>query len=311
MRRWSLCIGALLLVVGCAVTPKVQVEPQQTPIAGHSDFYRIATWNVRNLFDDIDDSYQDETPNSDQYKQKVGEVAQVIETLEADFIALQEIENLEALQRVNALLPVPYPQVGLLEGNDQIRGIDVAFLSRIPVTAVRSHARENLPKQPGDKRNHRFSRDCLEVHLASEPPVVLLINHLKSARNDSKKSASKRRAQSEGVVRIASELEHPLAVVALGDFNDVPDSWATEPLFAHFTDPLSGLPHETRITHRYKKGGSALDHILLDPEAVSVAGPARIWPDVALQTSDHNPVSIELKLKVGGETPEEVWDQER
>jgi endonuclease/exonuclease/phosphatase family metal-dependent hydrolase len=308
MKRWISCLFVVLLV-GCAKTPDVQAQVRQTPVSGEEAYYRLATWNVRNLFDATDDPYKDETPTAEEYRTKLGELAQVLETVQADFIALQEVENLDSLSQLNSQLSHPYPQIGLLEGNDQIRGIDVAFLSRLPVKSVRTHTDKRLSPPPGGDRSHGFSRDCLEVQLDTEPPVTLLINHLKSGRGDSKKSAGKRRAQAQGVLEIAQELPESAAVFVLGDLNDRPDSWALEPLFAHFKDPFSGLPAETRITHRYRKGGSQLDHILLDPEAAVMASSARIWPEVARQTSDHNPVSVELLLKAGGPVPKKVWSE--
>jgi endonuclease/exonuclease/phosphatase family metal-dependent hydrolase len=302
----------LTLLVGCAQAPEVRAQVRQTPISGDQAHYRLATWNVRNLFDPIDDYYNDEKPTQQEYEEKIERLASVLETVEADFIALQEVENLKSLTLLNEELSHPYPQVGLVEGNDQMRGIDVAFLSRLPVREVRSHTELRLPKQPQDKRNHHFSRDCLEVHLDTEPPVVLLINHFKSARGNSKKSASKRRAQAEGVVEIAAQANAQYAkcaVFVMGDFNDRPDSWALQPLFQEFTDPFSGLPAETRVTHRYRKGGSQLDHILLDPEANAIGSSARIWPEVARRVSDHNPVSMELLLKTRESVPQKVWSE--
>jgi endonuclease/exonuclease/phosphatase family metal-dependent hydrolase len=284
-----------------------------TRVANPSElaYFRLASWNVRNLFDDVDDPYYDETPNTQEYQAKLRELVVVIDEVEADFLALQEVENLASLSAANSLLRNPYPQVGLIEGNDQMRGIDVAFLSRLPVKEVISHADFNLPAQAGEQRTHRFSRDCLEVRLDTEPSVVVLINHFKSARGDAKKSAQKRRAQAEGVVRIASTIEPEEAVFIVGDLNGRPDEWALEPLFQQFQDPFAGLPPETRITHRYKKGGSALDHILLDPEAAKISSNARIWSDIARETSDHNPVSVELSLGKAMQAPAKVWAEGR
>lgn len=285
--------------------------PTEAVTPSERAYFRLASWNVRNLFDDIDDPYYDETPNTQEYQAKLRELVAVVEEVEADFIALQEVENLASLSEMNSLLKNPYPQVGLIEGNDQMRGIDVAFLSRLPVREVISHAALDLPVQAGEQRTHRFSRDCLEVRLDTEPSVVVLINHFKSARGDAKKSAQKRRAQAEGVVQIASALAPEEAVFIVGDLNGRQDEWALEPLFQLFQDPFAGLPQETRITHRYKKGGSALDHILLDPEAAELSSNARIWSDVARETSDHNPVSVELSLGKVVPAPAKVWAEGR
>ena len=312
MRRLLLLI-LLVLAAGCAPvdTARAQSPEKPTAAANSSDYFRLASWNVRNLFDDVDDPYYDETPTTREYQAKLRELVAVVDMVEADFIALQEVENLASLSEMNSLLKDPYPQVGLVEGNDQMRGIDVAFLSRLPVKEVISHAALDLPVQAGEQRTHRFSRDCLEVRLDTEPSVVVLINHFKSARGDAKKSAQKRRAQAEGGVQIASTIAPQEAVFIVGDLNGRQDEWALEPLFQQFQDPFAGLPPETRITHRYKKGGSALDHILLDPEAAKLSSNARIWSDVARETSDHNPVSVELSLDKVVPAPAKVWAEGR
>lgn len=309
--RLIILLLSLAFLTGCqsfsveaAGSPQPPLPPK---IEGPQQHRRLATWNVRNLFDDVNDPYKDETPNSEQYASKLDELARVLDQVDADFIALQEVENLESLNRLNSRLAKPYPQIGLLEGNDQIRGIDVAFMSRLEIDDVRSHAQLDLPKQE-DGRNHHFSRDCLEVRLQTDPPVIVLVNHFKSGRGDSKSSAVKRRAQAEGVVQIATATDSPgTALFVMGDLNDTPDSWALEPLMKAFVDPFDGLPPEVRITHRYKKGGSALDHILLDDDARRIAESARVWSELARQTSDHNPVTIEVKVKAAETAAEKVW----
>ncbi|MCA9780713.1 MAG: endonuclease/exonuclease/phosphatase family protein [Candidatus Eremiobacteraeota bacterium] len=305
----------LLVLSGCTPREVAQAQtPESTVVAGapaDSSYYRLASWNVRNLFDDVDDPYRDETPSTEEYQSKLRELAKVIGEVDADFIALQEVENLASLSEVNSLLGNPYPQVGLLEGNDQIRGIDVAFLSRLPVKEVVSHASLDLPLQDGDPQVHHFSRDCLEVRLDTEPSVVVLVNHFKSARGDSKKSARKRRAQAEGVLQVAEAIPSEEALFVVGDLNGRQDEWSLEPLFQRFQDPFAGLPPETRITHRYRHGGSALDHILLDPEAAQIASNARIWSEIAKDTSDHNPVSVELLISPAKEAAKRVWAESR
>lgn len=268
---------------------------------------------MRNLFDAVDHRYQDDVLTPDQLRKKLAETKAVLEALDGDFVALQEVENIEVLQELNQGLDRPYPQLGLIEGNDQMRGIDVAFLSRLPVKAVRSHREHDLPDLEGISARHPFSRDCLEVELDCQPPLLLLVNHLKSQKGkEIKKSATKRRAQSEGVVEIAQELmalQPEAGVVVLGDLNDRPDSWAVEPLFQAFHDPFEGLSREQRITHRYRKDGSALDHILLSPRAREVASLPRVWQGLARDTSDHDPVSLHFLVKFNPQVEARIWTE--
>ena len=309
--RLLFCLAFVLTLGGCVL--EEPPGPAPTPVSVNAeDTYRIASWNVRNLFDDVDDAYKDEVPTPKEYEQKLMELSEVLNTLEADFVALQEVENLRSLEELNKRLERPYPQLGLIEGNDQIRGIDVCFLSRLPVKKVFSHKSHRLPLVSGSSKQHGFSRDCLEVQLATQPPVTVLVNHFKSARGDAKKSANKRRAQSAGVVEIAQEVDTPgRAILIVGDLNGPGESWALEPLFQNYTDAFSLVPKAERITHRFRGGGSALDHILLDSEAEQIIGERKIWEGVANHTSDHNPVTAEFRLRAAdsGSVPVKTWSE--
>lgn len=321
--RWRLVLSALLSLVplfGCErLLPTERGAPSgvaRTVDSGRrlegGDF-RLASWNVRNFFDPVDDSNQDEVPTPNEFQTKLSELGAVLNSLDADFVALQEVENLSCLQALNDSLEAPYPQLGLLEGNDKQRGIDVAFLSRLPVEEVVSHAQATLPRHPDVSKNYRFSRDCLEVKLDTEPPVTILINHLKSSRSDAKGSAAKRLVQSKGIVEIAERVDKPSerAVFIVGDLNDEAESWSLRPLFERYSDAFATTPMKQRVTHRYGKKGSAIDHILLDSDAARISAGAKIWTGLARETSDHDPVSIQVSLKSLSEAQPGVWPENR
>jgi len=302
------CSESFTLVAGGGSEP----APLESLEVGAAGKYRIASWNVRNLFDPVDDSYGDEVLQNSEYEEKLQALVAVMEQVDADFWGLQEVENLACLEDLNERLSHPYPLLGLIEGNDHSRGIDVAFLSRLPVSEVVSHRERDLPDHPEVSKNYSFSRDCLEVRLESRPPVTLLVNHLKSSMGNAKRSAAKRRVQAEAIAEIVSEVDQPpqRVVVVLGDFNDRPDSWSLEPLFEKLEDPFASLGAKQRITHRYRGGGGALDHILTDGEGNSVVSDARVWKGIAKKTSDHDPVSVELTLSLPVVAPSErTWTE--
>ena len=303
----------LNLVFGCLLSC-ASPGPQKRPPPGigassAGATVTLASWNVRNLFDAVDESYQDEVLSESQYRSKLQALASVVDTLGADFLALQEVENLTCLRDLNAQLARPYPQIGLLEGNDKQRGIDVAFLSRLPISLVKSHADDDLPDRPGVSKNYRFSRDCLEVVLESAPSTTILINHFKSQLGGSKTSATKRRVQAEAVQQIAGAVAQarPEGIeVVMGDLNDRPGSWSLQPLEENLFDVFSGWPDAMRGTHRSKHGATPLDHILLSRDAQPRMVTAKIWKDAGRQTSDHDPVSVVLRLDAQGSEPVEV-----
>lgn len=132
----------------------------------------IMTFNVENLFDNIDDPGKDDATylplaakqnevhvaacneieveswrdkclhldwNDATIEHKLGVVAKTIKQVDAgrgpDIIAFQEIENAAILDRLSLefLAELDYGPAILVEGQDN-RGIDVAFLSRLPIT---------------------------------------------------------------------------------------------------------------------------------------------------------------------------------
>lgn len=302
--------GAVLMALSCASPSKL---PSNAPTSGASKPspssrgpastgnvpVRLATWNVANLFDTVDDPIDDTVLSPAAFQKKTGQVAAVLETLDCDFVALEEVEDLQCLTAVNDRLLHPYPQLGLIEGNDQDRGIDVAFLSRLPVSAVISHRHDDLPDEPGISRHYKFSRDCLEVVLDTQPPVTVLVNHFKSQLGSKKDAAAKRHAQSGGVVRIAGEIatRRPQGLeLVMGDLNDRPGSWSLQPLTEPFVDVFEGIPESSRASHRSKHGRTALDHILISPDGLARVDKARVYQDLGKPTSDHDPVAVTIRL---------------
>lgn len=114
--------------------------------------------------------------------------AKVVVANNPDILALQEVENMEALRSFNKNYLYPrrlkkeigdeyddidengfsgtYPFGVLIDSNDP-RLIDVALLSRFPIVSVRTHMEERFKKDDG-KWDNIFSRDCLEVEVALE-----------------------------------------------------------------------------------------------------------------------------------------------
>ena len=166
-RQTSLTIAALLLA-SCA-----EEKQQATADSAGAQSVTIMTFNVENLFDNIDDPGKDDkaylaigNKQGDEHKaacaevevpfwreqclnwdwsdaivaRKLNAVANVILQLEdgrgPDILALQEVENIGILERLRNeyLVDAGYRPAILIEGQDE-RGIDVAFLSRFDTVA--------------------------------------------------------------------------------------------------------------------------------------------------------------------------------
>ncbi len=145
--------------------------------------FRLASYNVLNLFDKIDDpdKADEGTPAKPASEQKA--LAQVVDDSEADVFAFQEVENLEILTewRDSHGLKEEYPHLVLVEGNDR-RGIDVALMSKHPITNVKSH-KDEVFEVPGQEPRG-FLRDLLQadIDIPNYGPVRFLAAHLASKR---------------------------------------------------------------------------------------------------------------------------------
>jgi endonuclease/exonuclease/phosphatase family metal-dependent hydrolase len=207
-----------------------------------------------------------------------------------DILCLQEVESLLAARTfAEDYLGNAYPHAMLIDGYD-LRQIDVAVLSRYPITHARSYVHEMDSAATPPAR--LFSRDCLEVDIALPNGKTLTVfnNHFKSKlvmeRDPAKKAAqsaaatAKRKRQAQRVMQIVRQrfagaaFEEALFAV-LGDFNDQPAADALKPLLANSSgleNVLNRLPEEQRWTDYYKGGGdvSQLDYLLTSPQLSSL-----------------------------------------
>lgn len=308
---------------------------------------RIATFNCENLFarfkfnanvdpakavkDGFDINMLQFDILSETEKKLTG---QAIEALDADMIALQEVENLDVLKRFRneRLKKLKYTFAMLVDGNDP-RQIDVAVLSRFPLVSTRSfqHLR--------DGNSPLFSRDCLEVDVAvNGKTLTLFVNHFKSML-DKKHPAQGRKTTRAKRVKQAAEVKKivearfgpnpgsaPWAV--LGDLNDflAPGAGTTSGITSLVTwseveNVVDRLPVAERFTHFFEKAPAGepriqqLDYILLSSslagatnalpvierrglstKATEVSGPRFPGVTAKSEASDHCPVAIDIDL---------------
>src|SRR5687768_13490303 len=94
----------------------------------------VGAYNLLNLFDEHDDPYRNDETTPAKPRAELERLAESIRQLNADVLAVEEVENRDYLERfVNVFLAdMGYQHVVLMEGND-MRGIDVGLVSRIPV----------------------------------------------------------------------------------------------------------------------------------------------------------------------------------
>ncbi|MCB9845658.1 MAG: endonuclease/exonuclease/phosphatase family protein [Phycisphaeraceae bacterium] len=267
---------------------------QKEPKARTPGAIRLATYNVENLFDDVDDpalSGQQEDATMTVAAERLEALARAIHRIDADIIALQEIENEHALAefRDHYLSDMGYAHLASIDAGDE-RGIEQAVLSRYPITHVENWVRRPLggvhPDKYGDSENWHagepivFHRSPLRVDVMvagvydgppdQAPTITLVVVHHKSGRP----AGYWREAEARGAVEILSDLEKSLPnrpIFVLGDFNEVS---AGPPLETYrdagFIDAFDDAPQADprSISHA---SGRRIDHILMNPAAADLA----------------------------------------
>jgi endonuclease/exonuclease/phosphatase family metal-dependent hydrolase len=284
-------LAALALAVGCAPP-----APDAAPGPRAAALVRIVSWNVHDLFDDVDrlepPGALDAVASAEEVEAKVARVAAVLARLDAELVLLQEVET-EALADAVAAR-AGYAEARLVEGNDP-RGIDVAVLSRLPLRAYVSHRDE----RDGAGRP-LFPRDCVEAHAAlpGGRTLALVGSHLSSALSD---DGTRRAAQAARMREIADGLARDGAqVVAGGDLNDEAAAPALAPLLGDgaWIEPVSGLPPDAGWTWSGGGARAALDHLAVRRAEASSVVQAAIAAGADVEAaSDHRPVVLDLWLR--------------
>jgi len=277
------------------------IMPKPRVRVASKDQLVVASYNVLNLFDDVDDPYHADETTAAKPREQLEHLAESIRGLDADVLALQEVETRGYLQRfVDVFLPeMGYEHIVHYEGND-LRGIDVCLLSRVPVGPVQSHRHMRFPGAEGQPR--AMSRDLLSVTLQppGKKPIEVWVFHLKSNSGGRELAEPIRLAE---VYFVRNMLDKRLAadpsaqLLLMGDFNDTWESATMKTLVgtgpAALTLPLSEPKIKSLITYNKGEHRSMIDFILCSPAMAKryVAGSYRSIPGTVDTTgSDHNPV---------------------
>jgi endonuclease/exonuclease/phosphatase family metal-dependent hydrolase len=269
---------------------------------------RLATWNVRRLFDATCDSGQcgpgdfEEQPTEQAFLGHVQSIADDILSLDPTAVALQEIETQVALDALTARL-TPFLPYAVLGEIGTPGSVDVAVVSALPILEVRRHRDQVLTRPDGTTTT--FSRELLEVHLdaGGGRRVVLVSAHFRSQVND---DPGRRLAEAQAAAAIvaATGAELPAALVVLaGDLNDAPGSPPIDALEASgaLVRVEAELPPAEQVTVYDAYGALAIDHLLRDVAAggAVVAGSARVArdaPGFGLGESDHAALLADFTL---------------
>ncbi|MDG2380389.1 MAG: endonuclease/exonuclease/phosphatase family protein [Pirellulaceae bacterium] len=265
----------------------------------------VGSFNLLNLFDDRDDPYRSDESTAAKPRAQLAKAAARIRAMNADVLALQEVESRGYLQRfVDVFLAKSgYRHVVLLEGNDA-RGIDVALLSRVPIGRVSSHRHKTFVDARGKPR--RLSRDLLQVEILPRngAPFEVWVVHLKSNSGGREAAEPIRLSEVTQIRKIYDDAvaNHPTARILLcGDFNDTLESATISRMLASPQNSLQSLldGQSDRVTYNRRPYQSMIDFIFASPAMAKsfVTGSYQILDGtVESGGSDHNPVYARFRL---------------
>lgn len=201
--------------------------------------YKIAFWNVENLFGPEDHPHRIDWIKSRVasdlvgwspalYQTKLAQLARIIAQLDADILGVCEVEDAHVLNDLVGILATEMPgrSYGVVHTDSALdrRGIDTAFLFDTALFTV----------DPDLIFNHFVirrtgTRDILQATFNTTgfgQDLVVLVNHWPSRSGGTVESAGFRAAAGETLgywhERIREELGDDAAVLAIGDFNDDP-----------------------------------------------------------------------------------------
>lgn len=257
----------------------LSLVPGQTAQTERS--FRVATYNVENY---LLSPMNGRPVKSEEARSKV---AEILGSIDAEIVALQEIGGPAALEELRgrlARLGRSYPHYEIATGHDT--NISVAVLSRFPIRARRTQTQLSYALLG---RRHFVCRPFVEIDLQPSPEyaLTLITAHLKSQREVLTGDESEMREQEARLLRqlVESRLKSnpKLNLVVLGDFNDNPDTRALRGLIGRGNAALIDTrPGEHRLpftasdrveqearsvtwTHHYAKEDSysRLDYLLI------------------------------------------------
>lgn len=227
-RIQSFLMAIAILIIGI-FTSCSQTQPDPT--------YRIAFYNVENLFDTIPNPLKEDldfTPtskgnwNTEKYFKKLNDLSRVVEAMEYPaLIGFAEVENATVLNDLCQTIGQPYYRYLHHESPDN-RGIDVALLYQPEY--FRPLADLAIPLQIDIDGKDRFTRDILHVtgiFLPTGDTLDLFVNHWPSRRGGLAQSEHRRIAASDTLTNhihsLKFERQHPYIII-MGDFNDEPSN---------------------------------------------------------------------------------------
>jgi endonuclease/exonuclease/phosphatase family metal-dependent hydrolase len=312
MKKVVILCASVAALAACETTPVQESAPEKelAPVQNTTEL-KIVSWNIEHLADDIGKGCK---PRTEEQYEKLKEY--VIEHLDADIIALQEVQSKEALKRVFPVSDWQYV-VSTRPDNEayECRGTD-GLKSTPQRTAI------VIRKGVNYKKNDDFTALALDnpglrygTSISINNNQLTLLNvHMKSGCFVSDYSQSDRKAcltyqQQAPLLEswVNTQVTNQQAMVVLGDFNHrlVDDGNRYWQELSQENDQRILTSSMQNIQSCHPKYKAPIDHIITGPistqwvvdgsqgiDAFGVEG--ELTYDAML--SDHCPISVNLVL---------------
>ncbi len=285
MNKLLTLLLALFLAYSCSISQKGKTSDPGA--------YRVAFYNVENLFDTDDDpnnAGDDEyLPNSKKnwtpvrYQMKLDHLAKVVDGMGYPaIVGLAEVENAKVLEDFcnNTSLKAHNYGYVHLESPD-FRGIDVALLYKKKVFKVISSdtIRIRFPVGMIPEYPNYTTRDLLLVEgkFNGKENLHIIVAHLPSRSGGQKETEPRRRYVASKIgeeIAAIFNLDSSANIIVMGDMNDEPtdpsmtqdigaQSFASNFLEISMYNCFSGLKENGQGSYRYKGDWNMLDQIIL------------------------------------------------
>lgn len=266
------------------------------PLAKNPNTIRIAAYNILNFFDPVDDptlsGKYDDLPMATN-RDRCEAIARVIKAIDADVLALEEVESKEAIEwfRDEFLQGLGYDHVASLDVG-YYRGVEQSVLSRFPITGVTIWPDENLAdmaaKKIGDNWETKgeapksFQRSPLMVDIEvpktkdrpAYPLTVAVVHH---KAGNFKKQRESEALQLVELLQARLTEEPELNLIVLGDFNAGPFDQSIavyrDAGFINAYDHRWSREAGTRHLFRTHESDRVIDYIMLHPNVDSEVAP--------------------------------------
>jgi predicted extracellular nuclease len=288
-----------------------------------SDKFRIAFYNVENLFDTIDatDKKDEEfTPsgikgwNEYRYHKKLNHIYKTLIAIKEwgklPVVGLCEIENKTVLKDLiyqTPLFQFNYQYIHR-ESPDE-RGVDVALLYDNHVFQPLDTCYYTLvfPDDPQDK-----TRDILYVKglVYQKDTLHIFVNHWPSRYGGYMATRLKRLFAAKTLAAKADSIlkRQPLAnIVAMGDFNDTPADTSIK-FLSHTLTQITPVPDQSGTT-KYRSQWSVFDQMLVSPQLLKKGQSLHI-PDNTAHIAKPE-FLLEKDIRYGGQKPYRTYSGPR